>query len=100
MLLWPIVAGQIGTGATGTARLRPSTATEMPRCSNCGATVPEGQLTRQRVLKGHNGRRKNGYLLMCNSCASTTQESNQVVIGIALAVMAVLALLVFLVRGH
>lgn len=72
----------------------------MARCSNCGASVPDGRLTRQRVLKGHNGRRKNGYLLMCANCASTTQENNMWVAGIVLAIMVIGAIVVISVRGR
>ncbi|ONG56248.1 hypothetical protein BKE38_06340 [Pseudoroseomonas deserti] len=71
----------------------------MARCSNCRASVPDGQLTRQKVFKGHNGRRKNGYLLMCGSCATTTQDSNQVLAVIVLVGMAIITVAVIAVRG-
>jgi hypothetical protein len=52
------------------------------------------------MLKGNGGRQKSGYVLMCSGCASQQQDDNKWVLGVALAVMAVIALVVVLARGH
>lgn len=72
----------------------------MPRCNGCGNNFPRHELVHQQVLKGHNGRRSNGTLLMCPSCASATQENNKIVAIICIGVMLVFGIIVIAVRGY
>lgn len=71
----------------------------MATCYNCGCSLPPGTAVRTRVLKGHEGRKKSGYVLMCAACSKTTHESNLVVAVIVFVVMAVTAVIFALVKA-
>jgi len=87
-------------------------------CYLCRRSTPRDLMVRQYVMKGFNGRRKSGHVLMCASCAgvpgagpstaplhgptggSTMQEHNAIVAIISLIGMALIAMLVVAVRGR
>lgn len=65
----------------------------MAKCYNCGCTLPAGTAVKTRVLKGHNGRKKDGYVLMCAACSKATNDQNAVVLGLALVGMVVVTII-------
>jgi len=65
----------------------------MATCYNCGRSMGPGEATQTRVLKGHNGRQKSGYVLMCPSCSSSTVDHNKTVAIMVLIAMAFILLL-------
>jgi hypothetical protein len=63
----------------------------MATCYKCRCSLPAGTGVRTKVLAGYNNRRKNGYVLMCSACSTSTNQGNLVVGLIGLALMGVLA---------
>jgi hypothetical protein len=57
-------------------------------------------MVRQQVLKGHNGRRRNGTLLMCRSCAARTQDDNKVIAVLAFIAVAMLCIIFAFAKGR
>lgn len=70
------------------------------QCYQCRRTLPRDRLVRQQVLKGHQGRIRNGYVLMCSDCSSKVRSNNATVAIISLIGMAVLAAVVVAIRGY
>ena len=88
-------------------------------CYLCRRSTPRQALVRQYVMKGFNGRRKAGHVLMCLSCAGgprysgsssapthgptgghTQHDHNKTVAAIALVLMVVMTVVVLVVRGR
>ena len=65
----------------------------MPVCPNCRRTVPKSEMVRTDVMRGYNGRRHKGSLLMCDSWSRAVSDNNKIISVIALVVMAVIAII-------
>ena len=72
----------------------------MATCYNCGCTLPPGTAVRTRVLKGHAGRRKSGYVVMCAACSKATEGNNKAVAITGIVVIVVLGLVFYVIRGY
>lgn len=72
----------------------------MPRCYNCQNNYPSEALRRTRVLKGYNGRTRNGYVQMCSQCSSQMQTNNAWVAGVTIVFMLIFSVIMYAVRGY
>jgi hypothetical protein len=70
-------------------------------CSSCRRSFPRSALVGHQALKGSNGRREDGPVLLCGPCSAARQGGGSGDAAVASLIgLAVLGLIVAAVRGH